>query len=414
MEKLIFHVDVNSAFLSWTAVKKLKEEPDSVDLRTIPSAIGGDVSKRHGVITACSIPAKKMGVRTGEPVMRSLEKCPGLCLFPSDFKTYREYSREFIKILKKYALAVEQVSIDEAYIDMTGTDEPIEMAEKLKREIYENLGFTVNIGVSTVKILAKMASDFEKPYKIHTLFPEEVKEKMWKLPIEKLHGCGYRTSEKLRNIGVKTIGDAARLDKHLLISLLGEKSGEYIYESSNGRGSDLVSGEIEAAKSYSNETTLPSDIRVSTYNKEMPAVIKWLSESVSKRLKKDEAEGYTISISAKTSSFKRRSKQTTLVEATNKANIIEQTSLKLMKELCFGERGLFETDEGIRLVGVGVSNLAENECKQLDIFSYMKEKTVKNEIKLKEERKKEKEDKLNTMLRKINEKYGEGKIKKGG
>ncbi len=414
MEKLIFHVDVNSAFLSWTAVKKLKEEPDSVDLRTIPSAIGGDVSKRHGVITACSIPAKKMGVRTGEPVMRSLEKCPGLCLFPSDFKTYREYSREFIKILKKYALAVEQVSIDEAYIDMTGTDEPIEMAEKLKREIYENLGFTVNIGVSTVKILAKMASDFEKPYKIHTLFPEEVKEKMWKLPIEKLHGCGYRTSEKLRNIGVKTIGDAAILDKHLLISLLGEKSGEYIYESSNGRGSDLVSGEIEAAKSYSNETTLPSDIRVSTYNKEMPAVIKWLSESVSKRLKKDEAEGYTISISAKTSSFKRRSKQTTLVEATNKANIIEQTSLKLMKELCFGERGLFETDEGIRLVGVGVSNLAENECKQLDIFSYMKEKTVKNEIKLKEERKKEKEDKLNTMLRKINEKYGEGKIKKGG
>ena len=414
MEKLIFHVDVNSAFLSWTAVKKLKEEPDSVDLRTIPSAIGGDVSKRHGVITACSIPAKKMGVRTGEPVMRSLEKCPGLCLFPSDFKTYREYSREFIKILKKYALAVEQVSIDEAYIDMTGTDEPIEMAEKLKREIYENLGFTVNIGVSTVKILAKMASDFEKPYKIHTLFPEEVKEKMWKLPIEKLHGCGYRTSEKLRNIGVKTIGDAAILDKHLLISLLGEKSGEYIYESSNGRGSDLVSGEIEAAKSYSNETTLPSDIRVSTYNKEMPAVIKWLSESVSKRLKKDEAEGYTISISAKTSSFKRRSKQTTLVEATNKANIIEQTSLKLMKELCFGERGLFKTDEGIRLVGVGVSNLAENECKQLDIFSYMKEKTVKDEIKLKEERKKEKEDKLNTMLRKINEKYGEGKIKKGG
>ena len=355
-----------------------------------------------------------MGVRTGEPVMRSLEKCPGLCLFPSDFKTYREYSREFIKILKKYALAVEQVSIDEAYIDMTGTDEPIEMAEKLKREIYENLGFTVNIGVSTVKILAKMASDFEKPYKIHTLFPEEVKEKMWKLPIEKLHGCGYRTSEKLRNIGVKTIGDAAILDKHLLISLLGEKSGEYIYESSNGRGSDLVSGEIEAAKSYSNETTLPSDIRVSTYNKEMPAVIKWLSESVSKRLKKDEAEGYTISISAKTSSFKRRSKQTTLVEATNKANIIEQTSLKLMKELCFGERGLFKTDEGIRLVGVGVSNLAENECKQLDIFSYMKEKTVKDEIKLKEERKKEKEDKLNTMLRKINEKYGEGKIKKGG
>ena len=160
MDKLIFHVDVNSAFLSWTAVKKLKEEPEGVDLRTIPSAIGGDVSKRHGVITACSIPAKKQGVRTGEPVMRALEKCPKLCLFPSDFKTYREYSAKFIDILKKYALAVEQVSIDEAYLDMTGTDEPVSMAEKIKAEIYEALGFTVNIGISTVKLLAKMSSYF--------------------------------------------------------------------------------------------------------------------------------------------------------------------------------------------------------------------------------------------------------------
>ena len=414
MDKLIFHVDVNSAFLSWTAVKKLKDEPESVDLRTIPSAIGGDVSKRHGVITACSIPAKKQGVRTGEPVMRALEKCPKLCLFPSDFKTYREYSAKFIEILKKYALAVEQVSIDEAYLDMTGTDEPVSMAEKIKKEICENLGFTVNIGISTVKLLAKMASDFEKPYKVHTLFPKEIKEKMWKLPIEKLHGCGYRTSEKLRNIGVKTIGDAAALDKKLLCSLLGEKSGEYIHESSNGRGSDIVSGEREAAKSYSNETTLPYDIRVSTYDKEMPEVIKWLAESVSKRLKKDEAEGYTISVSAKTSSFKRRSKQTTIVEPTNDSKTIEKVSISLMKELCFGERGLFEEDDGIRLVGVGVSHLAENECKQMDIFSYMKEKSVQDEIKLKETKKKEKEDKLNTMLKKINEKYGEGKIKKGG
>ena len=414
MDKLIFHVDVNSAFLSWTAVKMLKEEPGSIDLRTIPSAIGGDVSKRHGVITACSIPAKKQGVRTGEPVMRALEKCPSLRLFPSDFKTYREYSAKFIEILKKYALAVEQVSIDEAYLDMTGTDEPITMARKIKEEIYESLGFTVNIGISTIKLLAKMASDFEKPYKVHTLFPEEIKEKMWTLPIEKLHGCGYKTSEKLKNIGVKTIGDAANLDKALLCSLLGEKSGEYIYESANGRGSNVVSGEREAAKSYSNETTLPTDIRVSTYDKEMPPVIHWLSESVGKRLKKDEAAGYTISVSAKTSSFKRRSKQTTLVEPTNDVKDIESTSLILMRELCFGERGLFSENDGIRLVGVGVSNLAENECKQLDIFSYMKEKSEQDEIRLQESKKKEKTDKLNTMLKKINEKYGEGKIKKGG
>jgi DNA polymerase IV 1 len=176
----------------------------------------------------------------------------------------------------------------------------------------------------------------------------------------------------------------------------------------------VVSGEREAAKSYSNETTLPTDIRVSTYDKEMPSVIHWLSESVAKRLKKDEAAGYTISVSAKTSSFKRRSKQTTLVEPTNDVKDIESTSLILMRELCFGERGLFSENDGIRLVGVGVSNLAENECKQLDIFSYMKEKSAQDEIRLNESKKKEKTDKLDTMLKKINEKYGEGKIKKGG
>ncbi|MGP1613406.1 MAG: DNA polymerase Y family protein [Catonella sp.] len=413
MDKLIFHVDVNSAFLSWTAVKKLKDEPESVDLRTIPSAIGGDVSKRHGVITACSIPAKKQGVKTGEPVMRALEKCPELQLFSSDFKTYREYSAQFIEILKKYALAVEQVSIDEAYLDMTGTTNPKAVADIIKKEIYENLGFTVNIGISQIKLLAKMASDFEKPYKVHTLFKEEIEGKMWKLPIEKLHGCGRKTSEKLRNIGVKTIGDVAALSKYLLCSLLGEKHGEYIYESSNGRGSDIVSSIKEVAKSYSNETTLPSDIRFSTYNAKMPKTIKGLAESVSKRLKKDGAEGYTISVSAKMSSFKRKSKQTTLSDATDDARVIEKVALVLMKELCFGEKGLFAEDEGIRLVGVGVSHLAQKECKQLDIFSYMREKDAQDEVRMKEKKKQEKTDKLAVMLNKINEKYGEGKVRKG-
>ena len=413
MDRLIFHVDVNSAFLSWTAVKKLKEEPDSIDLRLIPAAIGGDVSKRHGVITACSIPAKRQGVRTGEPVMRALEKCPELLLFPSDFATYKEYSAKFIEILKKYALAVEQVSIDEAYLDMTGTTNPKAVADIIKKEIYERLGFTVNIGISQIKFLAKMASDFEKPYKVHTLFKEEIEEKMWKLPIEKLHGCGRKTSEKLRNIGVKTIGDVAALSKSLLCSLLGEKLGEYIYESSNGRGSDIVSSIKEIAKSYSNETTMPSDIRFSTYNAEMPKTIKGLAESVSKRLKKDGAEGYTISVSAKTSSFKRKSKQTTLSDATGDARVIEKVALVLMKELCFGEKGLFAEDEGIRLVGVGVSHLAQKECKQLDIFSYMREKDAQDEIRMKEKKKQEKTDRLAVMLNKINEKYGEGKVRKG-
>ena len=181
MKRCIFHVDVNSAFLSWSAVKKLKEDPSAVDLRTIPSAVGGDVKTRHGIITAKSIPAGRMGVKTGEPVVKALAKCPDLILIPSDFETYRAYSRAFIGILEKYARVIEQVSIDEAYLDMTGTEHlfrkeiaggepfPLCAARVIRDEIRTSLGFTVNVGISTNKLLAKMASDFEKPDRTHTL-----------------------------------------------------------------------------------------------------------------------------------------------------------------------------------------------------------------------------------------------------
>ncbi len=408
----IFHVDVNSAFLSWTAVKKLKEDPDGIDLRLIPSAVGGDVSKRRGVITACSLPAKKLGVKTGEPVAQALEKCPELIVVPSDFAIYKEYSEKFVNILRKYSPVIEQTSIDEAYMDMSESENPVKTAEDIKEEIKESLGFTVNIGISNVKILSKMASDFEKPDKIHTLYAEEIEEKMWQLPIERLHGCGRMTAKKLRNVGIKTIGEAAGFDKALLISLLGEKQGEYIHESSNGIGGERVKGEREAAKSYSNETTLELDITKSNYSRIMPSVIKKLSEKVSRRMKKDGVSGFTIVASLKSSSFSRRSKQTTLSVATNDADTINTVAAELVKELSFGERGIIAEGEGIRLVGVGCSQLDSREFRQLDIFSYVKE--VEKDVILKKEAaaKKEKEDRLQSMVDKIEKKYGKGKIKK--
>ena len=190
-DNYIFHIDVNSAFLSWSALKKLQEEPGSIDLRTIPSAVGGDVKTRHGIITAKSIPAKKYGIVTGEPVIKALQKCPKLVLVQSDFATYKKYSHAFIDILNKYSPRVQQVSVDEAYLDMTGMKSvyadlvtpdmpfPICVADKIKNEIRDTLGFTVNVGISDNKLLAKMASDFTKPDKIHTLFPDEIEKKGW-------------------------------------------------------------------------------------------------------------------------------------------------------------------------------------------------------------------------------------------
>ena len=166
MDRIVFHIDVNSAYLSWEAVARLKAG-ETVDLREIPAAVGGDIETRHGVILAKSIPAKKYGVTTGEPVVDALRKCPDLTLVKPHHQMYREQSRAFIAILQQYSDVIEQFSVDEAFVDMTGSGRlfgtPVEAAHRIRKQIYEELGFTVNIGVSSNKLLAKMASDFQKP-----------------------------------------------------------------------------------------------------------------------------------------------------------------------------------------------------------------------------------------------------------
>ncbi len=415
-EKIIFHIDVNSAFLSWTAVKKLKDEPGSIDLRTIPSAVGGDVKNRHGIITAKSIPAKKYGVTTGEPVVKALQKCPKLVLVQSDFATYKEYSRAFISIISKYSPLLQQVSIDEAYLDISGmrglykaaeTKElpfPINIANLIKNEVRDTLGFTVNVGISCNKLLAKMASDFTKPDKIHTLFPEEIPEKMWPLPIGDLYGCGSSTAQRLKSIGIRTIGDAAKASPEMLVSILGENGGAYIYNSANGIGSTNVSGTYEDAKSYSNETTLSSDLTADSYDKEIIPVLKHLSNSVSKRLKRDNVYGRTVTVSVKTGSFKRHSAQMQLDNSINDENSLFTFSKMLSDKLLLGNNGLFIQGEVIRLVGVGVTKLDDGSYRQLSLFDNTFNAPSKDD---------QKQKKLDEMSKLIDEKYGKNTIFKG-
>ena len=416
-KNIIFHIDVNSAFLSWSAVKKLKEEPGSVDLRTIPSAVGGDVKSRHGIITAKSIPAKKYGIVTGEPVVKALQKCPKLVLVKSDFKTYREYSHAFISIISKYSPIVEQVSIDEAYLDLSGMRNlfsesessdfpfPTNIANLIKNEVRDTLGFTVNVGISCNKLLAKMASDFTKPDKIHTLFPEEIKEKMWPLPIGDLYGCGKQTAQRLISMGIRTIGDAANTDPLVLVSILGDNAGSYIYSSANGHGSANVSGHYEDAKSYSNETTLSSDLTADSYDKEMLPVLKALSLSVSKRLKKDRVFGRTVTVSVKTGSFKRHSAQMQLDNSTDDEKKICLNAKALADKLLLGDDGLFVKGEVVRLVGVGVSKLDDGSYRQLNLFDDM----INPAFSAKSERQK----KLDKMTEDLDNRFGKNTIIKG-
>ncbi|MDD3140764.1 MAG: DNA polymerase IV, partial [Lachnospiraceae bacterium] len=218
--KIIFHIDVNSAFLSWEAVYRLRFLNARIDLRDIPSAIGGDMAMRHGIILAKSIPAKKYGIKTGETLMEARQKCPNLLIAPPNYGLYEQCSKAFMDILKEYSPTVEQYSIDEAYVDMSGMESllgnPEQAAEDLKNRIARELGFTVNIGISENKLLAKMASDFQKPHRVHTLYPEEIPEKMWKLPVSDLFFVGRATTRKLIQLGIQTIGQLAQADPTLL------------------------------------------------------------------------------------------------------------------------------------------------------------------------------------------------------
>ena len=216
MERIILHIDVNNAFLSWTAVKLLKEGY-KIDIREIPSVIAGDEQTRHGIVLAKSPVAKKLGIKTAETLYQARKKCPNLQTFQADRKYYKEMSNKMFEYISNFSPTIERFSIDECFVDFTGThylyNNIIELAYKIKDEIYQKFGFTVNIGIANNKLCAKMASDFEKPNKVHTLFNNEIESKMWPLPIEELFMVGKKTSEKLRKMGYNTIGDVAKTDK---------------------------------------------------------------------------------------------------------------------------------------------------------------------------------------------------------
>ena len=426
-ERTIFHVDVNSAFLSWSALKKLRDDPGSVDLRTIPSAVGGDVKTRHGIITAKSIPAKRYGIQTAEPVVKALQKCPQLVLVPPDFDTYREYSRKLMDFLAQYSPMLQQVSIDEAYLDMSDRIAPgdreaaIIWARRIREQVKRELGFTVNVGISTNKLLAKMASDFEKPDRTHTLYPDEVPSKMWPLPIDSLHGCGKSTAQKLQLVGINTIGEAAASDPLLLQSILGQKSGAYIYNSANGISRSPVVAEREQAKSISNERTLSEDVDRENYQTNGIPVIRGLAEKVASRMQKKGLSGQTVTFQVKSSEFDRYSRQASLSEATDRAEEIESAALMLADRLLNGPDGLFEAGMTIRLIGVGVSRLTEKQIHQMDLFEWAdrnleeeKRKEEKRRVTAEEnEKRKAKQARLDKMMEMINNRYGTGTVKKG-
>lgn len=360
MRKLVFHIDVNSAFLSWEAAKRVAA--GEADLRLVPSAIGGDREKRRGVILAKSIPAKKFGVKTGEPVVQALRKCPDLILAPPDFALYEKNSRAFTAICAKYAPVVEKYSIDECFLDMSGTEylypDYLAIANTISDEIRENLGFTVNIGISTNKLLAKMASDFEKPDRIHTLFPDEIRTKMWPLPVGELFSVGKATATKLTIARIKTIGDLARTDLATVKFLVGDKLGEHIHRYANGIDESVVLAVPEEAKGYSNSTTLEKDI---TDEAEARRILLALADSTASRMRADGKSAGCVAVTIRGDNFRDRSHQRTLEAPTDITAEIYRVAKLLFAEL-------WDRRTPIRLLGVALTQITRGETAQLSLF----------------------------------------------
>lgn len=362
MNRIIFHIDVNSAYLSWTSVENLRTGKGP-DYRQMAAIIGGDRKSRHGVVLAKSLQAKAYGIRTGEPVASALRKCPDLVIAPPDHTIYNHFSKNMIQMLRTYTPDLEQISIDECFLDFTGIahlyGSPCEAAVKIKDNIRDSFGFTVNIGISSNKLLAKMASDFEKPDKVHTLFPEEMPEKMWPLPVEELYMAGHSSVEVLHKLGIRTIGELAASDPELISAHL-KSHGQMLWEYANGLDDSPVDPSPGEAKGIGNSTTLSKDV---TDREEARLILRGLAESVARRLRQAHQIAGSVCVEIKYNTFKSTSKQMPLETPQNTEEGIYKYACLLFDRLWDGTP--------VRLLGIRTTKLMEETAPiQLSLFDF--------------------------------------------
>ncbi len=391
---IFFHIDVNSAFLSWTALEQL-ENGSNIDIRTIPSIVGGDTEKRHGIVLAKSIPAKAYGIQTAEPVVNAFRKCPTLVMVPPNQAMYQERSHKLMQHLMNICPDIEQVSVDECYMDYTPISDkytsPEEAASYIKDSVYETFGFTVNVGISDRKVLAKMASDFKKPNLVHTLYHSEIQTKLWPLPVSSLFMCGHSSVETMRKLGIVTIGDLARADVEILKAHL-KSHGATLWEYANGIDSSVVGSQPAKMKGIGNSITLTEDAAT---REDAFHVLLSLAESVGRRVRASGELAGMVSTEIKYATFQSVSHQTTLETPSDSTDRIYQTACKLFDELWTGAP--------VRLLGIRVSKLVPNtEPTQINLFDYQKKAPESD-----------KQKKLNTALDSLRSKYGKDIIKRG-
>jgi DNA polymerase-4 len=333
--------------------------------------VGGNPETCHGIVLTKSIPAKKYNIQTGEAIYTAKAKCPELIIVPPNYGLYMQCSRAFGDILRKYSPLVEQYSIDEYFLDFTNMEriyaDPVEATYIIKEHIKAELGFTVNVGISTNKILAKMASELKKPDKVHTIFPDEIADKMWCLPIEELLMVGRATAKRLRSRAIDNIGALAHADLNM-IRLLLKSHGVLVWNYANGNDISAVrENRRTMVKGIGNSTAIPFDVK-----NEITAhlVLLFLTETVASRLRQAGYCARLVSVSLKTNEFYSCSHQRKISTAIDCINAIHKVAGELFDELWKGEL--------VRQLGVRVSELCRNDFIQLSLFEkdYEKQKVI--------------------------------------
>ncbi len=393
-QPVLFHIDVNNAYLSWSALKLL-DEGGKVDLREVPSIVGGGRETRHGIVVAKSTPAKALGIRTAETVASALIKCPTLVMVPPDHEYYSSQGRKLIEYLSSICPQIERMSIDECFMDFEPIrgrfGSPEEAAVFIRDSVSRQFHYTVNVGISDRKVLAKMASDLKKPNRVNTLYAGEICEKMWPLPIGRLFMCGKSSAAMLKKMGIHTIGDLANTDKMLVESWL-KSHGRLLWEYANGIDASIVEPEPSRAKGIGHSITLSKDV---TEEEEAHRILRQLSESVAERLKKHGFLAGGVSTEIKYASFRSVSHQAMLEKATSSADEIGRRACILFDELWDGEP--------IRLLGIRTMKLKDvGEPEQIDLFSFQREQEASSRQK-----------KLDDAMAQIRERYGDEAVRKG-
>ena len=358
MDRVILHCDINSFYASCELVTR-------PELKSLPVAVSGSPDSRHGIILAKNEPAKKYGVKTAETVWQAKRKCPDLLLLPPHHDLYKEYNRKINAIFRDYTDMVEPFSIDESWLDVTGSRRLFgtgkEIADTIRRRVKNELGITLSAGVSFNKIFAKMGSEYKKPDATTEITRENYKELLWPMPVGELFFCGAKTASKLSDAGILTIGALAAADPGKLERLLG-KQGPLLVTYARGEDDSPVRlyDQKEKIKSVGNGITFRRDL---VGEDDLVTAVTDLSDTVASRLRKYQVKAYGVKVDIKDTQLKSISHQEQLLIPTDLADDLKNASIRIVK-------ANWNLEKPIRMLTItGINLIDDGEGEQLTLFT---------------------------------------------